>query len=314
MKTIPLGTSPLSASRLAYGCWRLAGTNNPAEVTEAHRAAGTNALLAALDAGYTLFDTADIYGRGEAERILGNTLKEVPGMRDRILIATKCGVCPVNTPVPGAPHRWDFSHQHIIDSCEGSLKRLGIGTIDLYLLHRPDFLAHPDEVAAAFALLKGSGKVRYFGISNFRPTLLTAIQKACPMPLIAHQVEISLAKLDALTDGTLDQCLADRISPMAWSPLAGGQLGDGAKRLLPLQQAYRPELFLPELDSIAQARGANRVTVALAWLLKHPAKIIPVVGSINPDRIRDAVNAANLELSREEWYRLYKAATGAPLP
>jgi predicted oxidoreductase len=314
METISLGVSSLKGSRLAYGCWRLAGAANPADVTAEHRAAGRRALLAALEAGYTLFDTADIYGRGEAERILGAALKEVSGMRERIVIATKCGVRPADFPVAGAPHRWDFSRDYIIESCEGSLKRLGLETVDIFMLHRPDYLADPDEVASAFAELKRSGKAQFFGISNFRSSLVSAVQAACPMPLIVHQVEISIAKPDAFTDGTLDQCLERKMTPMAWSPLAGGLIGAGAKRLLPLQQAYRPDQFLPALDTIARARGVDRTVVAFAWLLKHPSRIIPVVGSNNPERIREAVKATQLDLTREEWYELLKAGRGAPLP
>jgi predicted oxidoreductase len=314
MQTISLGVSLLTSSRLAYGCWRVAGTWNPAEVTPAGRAVGRRAIIAAYEAGYTLFDNADIYCRGEAERILGETLREVSGMRDRVVIVTKGGIRPAGDPQPDSPPRYDFSASHLINACEQSLQRLGLEMIDLYLLHRPDLLANPEEVAQAFSGLKAAGKVRYFGVSNFRPLLLTALQAACPMPLVVHQVEISLAKLDAFTDGTLDQCLIERITPMAWSPLAGGLIGDGASRLLPSQKTYRPECFLPELDAVARARGVSRTEAALAWLLKHPAQIQPVIGSTNPDRIRQAAKAADLELTREEWYRLLIAARGEPLP
>ena len=314
MQTISLGVSLLTSSRLAYGCWRVAGTWDPAEVTPASRAAGRRAVIAAYEAGYTLFDNADIYCRGEAERILGETLKEVSGMRQQVVIATKGGIRPAGDPQPDSPGRYDFSAPYIIHACEQSLKRLGIETIDLYLLHRPDFLADPEEVAQAYSQLKAAGKVRYFGVSNFRPTLVTALQAACPMPLVVHQVEISLARLEVFGDGTLDQCLIERITPMAWSPLAAGLLGGGATRLLPAQKAYRPERFLPVVDAVAQARGVSRIAVALAWLLKHPAKILPIVGSTNPERIREAANAAELELTREEWYRLLIAARGEPVP
>ena len=226
---------------MAYGCWRVAGTWNPAEVTDASRAAGRRAIIAAYEAGYTLFDNADIYCHGESERILGEVLKQVSGMRDRVVVLTKGGIRPAGDPQPDSPGRYDFSASHLINACEQSLQRLGIETIDIYMLHRPDLLAEPEEVAQAFTQLKAAGKVRCFGVSNFRPTLVTALQAACPMPLVAHQVEISLAKLDAFTDGTLDQCLIERITPMAWSPLAGGLIGDGANRLLPSQEGYRPE-------------------------------------------------------------------------
>ena len=134
------------------------------------------------------------------------------------------------------------------------------------------------------------------------------------MPLVVHQVEISLAKMDALTDGTLDQCLIEKITPMAWSPLAAGLIGVGAHDLLPSQKGYRTEPFLPAIDAVAKERGASRIAVALAWLMKHPAGIQPIIGSINPDRIRQAIKADELDLSREEWYRLLLAARGEPLP
>src|SRR5262249_27986275 len=255
-----------------------------------------------------------IYCRGEAECILGEALREASGMRERVLIATKCGIRPAGDPTPTDPARYDFSGQHIIESCEESLKRLGIETIDLLMLHRPDYLAHPQDIAQAFSKLKAAGKVRYFGVSNFRPTLVTALQVACPMPLIVHQVEISLAHLDAFTDGTLDQCLIENVTPMAWSPLASGLIGQGAKLMLPSQKTYRVEKIQTALDEVAKERGVSRTVVALAWLLVHPSNILPIVGSLQPERIREATKSADLNLSREEWYRLLLAARGEPLP
>lgn len=314
METIPLGVSSLKSSRLAYGCWRVAGTWNPAEVTPECRAAGVKAIISAYESGYTLFDNADIYCRGEAEKILGQALKEVPGMREKAVVVTKGGIRPAGDPQLGAPGRYDFSGSYLVSACEASLRRLGIETIDVYLLHRPDWLANPEEIAAAFSQLRADGKVRYFGVSNFRPTLVTALQAVCPMPLIVHQVEISLAKLDAFTDGTLDQCLIEGITPMAWSPLAAGLLADGATRLLPSQESYRTEKLLTTVDEIARERGCSRIAVALAWLLLHPAKIQPVIGTARPERIREAARAVELELSREEWYRLLIAARGEQMP
>lgn len=314
MQTIPIGVSPLNGSRLAYGCWRVAGTWNPSEVSAESRLAGKKSIQAAYDAGYTVFDNADIYCRGEAERILGEALRDTPGMRDRVIIVTKGGIRPGGDPSPNVPGRYDFSEQYLVGACEQSLSRLGIETIDVYLLHRPDYLADPEEVARAFSKLRMAGKVRYFGISNFRPTLVTALQAACPMPLIAHQMEISLAKLDAFTDGTLDQCLIEHITPQAWSPLAGGLLGQGAHALLAGQKGYRPEGITAVTDEIAADHGVTRSTIALAWLLMHPAKIQPVIGTNLPERIRDAAKACDVKLSREEWYRLLIAARGEPMP
>src|SRR5205814_805298 len=184
----------------------------------------------------------------------------------------------------------------------------------LYQLHRPDYLMDPEEIASAFARLKQSGKVREFGVSNFRPSQLTALQKACPMRLVANQVEISLANLSTFEDGTLDQCLAGKICPMAWSPLAAGQLGDGAKRVLPSQENYRIKPVVMALDTMAKAHGVSRTTIALAWLLTHPAGIVPIVGSTRPAGIRDATKALEVKLSREEWYRLLGAAREQRLP
>jgi predicted oxidoreductase len=314
MQTIQLGTSSLQSSRIAYGCWRVAGTWDPAQVTEESRAAGKRAIIAAYEAGYTLFDNADIYCRGEAELILGDVLREIPGMRSRVLIATKGGIRPAGEPTPDAPARYDFCAEHLLAACDASLKRMKLDTIDLYMLHRPDLLCDPQEVGKAFSQMQRLGKVRFFGVSNFRPSLLTALQKACPMPLVVHQVEISLAKFDALTDGTLDQCLSERVTPMAWSPLAAGLIGGGASRMLPSQQAYRPEKFLPVLEQVARGRGVSRTVAALAWLLRHPSGIVPVVGTTDPVRIREAAAAADCELTREEWYRLLLAARGEPLP
>jgi predicted oxidoreductase len=309
MKTIPVGKSNLTSSRLAYGCWRIAGQGRPEDL-----AAGRQAVLAAYEAGYTLFDHADIYGEGQCEEVFGDVLRQTPGLRKRLLVATKCGIRFAGDPTTDAPFRYDFSAKHIVRSCEGSLRRLGLETIDLYQLHRPDYLMNPEEVAAALTRLKDSGKVREFGVSNFRPSQVATLQRACPMPLLVNQVEISLARLECFEDGTLDQCLAEQITPLAWSPLAGGKLGDGGRDLLPWQETYKTESLLPVLDMIAQDHGTSRMAVALAWLLKHPARIIPIVGSTKTDRIRQAVAASELDLTREEWYRLLETARGERLP
>jgi predicted oxidoreductase len=238
----------------------------------------------------------------------------VAGLRGQVLLSTKCGIRKQGDPKPDAPYRYDFSRDYILRSCEGSLRRLEVETIDVYQLHRPDYLMDPDEVAGAFSELRQSGKVREFGVSNFRPCQLTALQRACPMRLIVNQVEISLANLVCLENGTLDQCLAEQITPMAWSPLAGGKLAGGARRLLPSQEGYQTEAMVKALDLLARDRGVSRAEVALAWLLRHPARIIPIVGSTQPDSIRAAARADALELTREEWYRLLAAARPERLP
>jgi predicted oxidoreductase len=314
MKTQPLGKSELVSSRLAYGCMRIAGTWKPQEVTPERAAAGRRAVLAAYEAGYTLFDHADIYCRGMCETIFGQALKEHPGIRDRIVVATKCGIRFPGDPNPESPHRYDLSAEHILRSCDGSLQRLGVERIDLYQLHRPDLLMDPQEVAGAFERLKGQEKVREFGVSNFSPSFVSALQKACPFPLIVNQVEIHLGQLDSLYDGTLDQCLAETMTPLAWSPLGGGYLaaGGSVEWRNPRRKVLRG--LLAVMDEIAARLQISRTVLALAWLLRHPSRIIPIVGTTDPARIRESAKADDVDLSREDWYRLLVAARGEKLP
>lgn len=314
MKTITLGKSSLVASRLAYGCWRLAGTWEPTQVTPERVERGHVAVATACEAGFTLFDHADIYCDGIAEQIFGEVLKASTGLREQILIATKCGIRKAGDPDARAPHRYDFSAEHIIRSCEGSLERLGVETIDLYQLHRPDVLADPAEVAEAFAKLKAAGKVREFGVSNFTPSQITALQRACPMPLVVNQVEISLFHIEPFADGTLDQCLAEQITPLAWSPFAGGRLATSVGVNMRDPDHARKLKVHDALEALARERGVSRSLLALAWLLRHPSGIVPIVGTITPERIQEAARADEIELSREEWYRLYEAAYGQRLP
>lgn len=314
MKDFLLGSGSLSSSRLAFGCWRLTGVGSRSNGKTDDEAKGTQAVLAACEAGYTLFDHADIYGDGVAEEVFGRILRRHPGLREKILIATKCGIRKQGDPRPDSPFRYDFSAEHIVWSCEQSLKRIGVETIDLYQLHRPDYLMNPEEVARAFTTLKQSGKVREFGVSNFRPSQVSLLQRACPMRLMVNQVEISLACLNRFEDGTIDQCLAERMTPLAWSPLAGGKLGNGARKVLPWQEAYSMDRLIPALDELAHAHGTNRTAVALAWLLRHPSGIVPIVGSTDPAHIREAAKAVDLKLSREEWYHLFAAARRERLP
>jgi predicted oxidoreductase len=272
-------------------------------------AKGRAAVIAAYEAGYTLFDHADIYARGLCEEIFGRVLKEVSGMREDVIIATKCGIRFPGDPAPSSPHRYDFSKEHIVTSCEASLQRLGVESIDIYQLHRPDLLMDPDEVFEAFEQLHTQGKVRYFGVSNFLPSFVSLLQSGLSMPLLVNQVEIHLGRLECFYDGTLDQCLAEQITPLSWSPLGGGWLGDGGKA-----KDEKGSALLAVLDEVAAGYGVPRTVVSLAWLLKHPSGIVPIVGSVNPERIRDAVRADEVELTREEWYRILVAARGEGLP
>ncbi len=309
MRHVQLGQSGLQSTRLIYGCMRIPGTWDPAEIDEPRRKEAFAALEAAVEAGYNHFDHADIYAHGECERIFGEFLKANAGLRERIIITTKVGIRWAGEPDADAPHRFDFSAAHIEWSCEESLKRLGIGTIDVYLLHRPDLLSDPDEVAAAFDRLKQRGKVRHFGVSNFTPSQTSLLQSRLREPLICNQIEAHPLRLSPFEDGTLDHLHEHGITPTSWSPVAGGRLGDP-----PSPNSDAPARLLNALDAEAQRYGVSRTSIVLAWLLHHPSGILPIVGSRNPDRIRDAIAADEVKLSREAWYRIYLAARGQALP
>lgn len=293
MKERVLGASGVKVSRLVYGCMRL---------VDGDRSHGKRAVQAAIDAGFTIFDHADIYGGGECERLFGEVLAGSPGLREQLFLVSKCGIRFAGDRNADAPKRYDFSRKHILASVEGSLRRLDTDRLDLLLLHRPDLLGDPGEIAAAFAELKASGKVRWFGVSNFRPSQLSLLASAVDEPLIVNQVEISLARLDAFDDGTLDQCTELGIVPQAWSPLRGA--------VLPSADAEADARVRRELDRQSEHYGVADWVVALAWLLKHPAGIAPVIGSTNAERIRLAPASLGVDYTREDWYRLLEARNG----
>ena len=314
MKTITLGQTGMECSRLAYGCWRVTGVINHPPIDDEHTKKGKEAIAAAYEAGYTLFDLADIYSDGLVEEVFGHALKDIPDMRENILITTKCGILKKGNPENEAPYRYDLSRKHILRSCETSLKRMGIDCIDLYQLHRPDYLMEPEEIASAFEELKQAGKVREFGVSNFTVDQLNHLQAACPMKLVCNQVEISLLHHDALNNGSLDHYQRNNITPLAWSPLAQGKLGSTYPISLRNPNHSHEQALRDALQIVARLEECSRTAVALAWLIRHPAGIVPIIGSTNPEHIRDATKAADLRLSREGWYRLMEAAAGKQLP
>jgi predicted oxidoreductase len=264
-------------------------------------------IAAALDAGIRLFDHADIYGgSGKAEEAFGNALAGAPRMRDGMIIATKCGI------VPGVPY--DSSAAHIARAAEDSLRRLRIEAIDLYQIHRPDLLAHPEEVAAALAKLRAQGKIRWVGVSNHSPFQLEALQRSCLFPIITHQPELSAWHLEPFRNGLIDQCMRLRMTPLAWSPLAGGRLGLSAAEARASPDGSRLAALIERLDLLAARENAPRSAVALAFLLAHPAGIIPIIGTQRPERIRDAAEAFRVRLARADWYGIVEASQGAPLP
>lgn len=301
MNHLNLGSSELKSSRLIYGCMRIAGDRSIAD-----RAKGKRAVNAAIDAGYTHFDHADIYGKGSCEELFSEVLTETPGLRERLLITSKCGIRWAGDPAPTAPHRYDFSRDWIIKSVEGSLRRLKTDYLDLFLLHRPDYLMAPDEVASTLSELLENGKVLNLGVSNFTPSQFNLLQSFLDTPLLVNQVEINIHNIDALINGTLDQCIEQNISPLAWCPIGGvaytawGNTFDEATELR----------IKKELDRQAASYGVENWVVMLSWLLLHPAKIFPIIGSTTAERIQMAKNAIDLPYTREDWYRLLEARNG----
>ncbi len=295
---------------------RIAGGWDKAKVDAAAIEKGIRSLEAAVDAGYNFIDHADIYGDTMSEAIHGLALDRHPDWREKLIVATKCGIRFEDEP-PGTPHRYDFSAEHIRWSVDESLKRLKLERIDLYQLHRPDWLADPEEIASAMIDIHRAGKVRYFGVSNFRPSLVAAVQSALPFPLVSNQVEIHLLRLDCFEDGTVDQCLEKKMTPLAWSPLAGGRLSAALDDKAPLPQNEHDIAAVarlrPLLRDIAHGYGTSPLAILLAWLMRHPSRIIPILGSVRPEAIKAGTAADAITLDRDNWYRILLAARGKKL-
>ncbi|TRX58068.1 aldo/keto reductase family oxidoreductase [Thalassomonas sp. M1454] len=305
MKTTQIGHISLPSSRLVYGCMRINGDNSADAFKQ-----GKNAIRAAIDAGYNHFDHADIYGGGVCESIFGEVIKESPELREQLIVTSKAGIRFANTPNEGDVGRYDFSKQYIIGQVEGSLQRLNVDALDLFLLHRPDYLFDPQEVAETFEQLKRQGKVKHFGVSNFSPSQLNLLQSFTSEKLAVNQVEINIHNIDAFSNGTLDQCLQNNITPMAWCPIAT-VVYEAWGNTFSQQDVER---IHQEFDRQAQIYGVEKWLIAFAWLLKHPAKICPIVGTTNPERIKAATSALEINYSREDWYRLLQARNGQPVP
>jgi predicted oxidoreductase len=256
-----------------------------------------------LDVGVTTLDTAAIYGGGRSETLLGDALATRPGLRDRLEIVTKCGIGTFGTSFP----HYDAGRPAILASVDESLRRLRTDRVDVLLIHRPSPLLDADEAADAFEHLRDAGKVLHFGVSNFTPSQFELLASRLDFPLVTNEIQFSPLHLDAYHDGTLDQCQRLRVSPMAWAPLGGGRLfrGDSDQIL-----RVRDELAAAgaELD------GASVDQVALAWVIRHPSNIVPILGTGKIERVQAAAEAAQLNLTREQWLRVWVASTGHPLP
>ena len=304
MYKIELGKSGLQVPTVAVGCMRISDKSEK-EVSAF--------IDTALGYGANFFDHADIYGGGRSESVFGKAISS--SMRENLIIQTKCGI------VPGK--MFDFSYEHIVESVNGSLERLGTDYIDVLLLHRPDALMEPEEVARAFDELKSSGKVRYFGVSNQNPYQMQLLQACLDMPLCANQLQFGIMHAPMIQsginvnmynesavnrgDGVLDFCRLNKITVQPWSPMQYGFF-EGCF----IDNEKFTELN-EKMDEISQKYGISKTTLAFAWILRHPAKMQPVTGTTNLVRLEDYLKAAEVRLTREEWYEIYKAA-GNVLP
>ena len=288
-------------SRLALGLWRLAAWDmTTADIVRL--------IEDCLELGITTFDHADIYGSYTCERIFGAALKEAPRLRDNMQLVTKCGIKLISENRPDhAVKHYDTSAAHIVASAENSLRALNTDRIELLLIHRPDPFMDPDQVAEAFSELSASGKVLHFGVSNFTPSQFELLASRVGVPLVTNQIEFSVMHVEPLFDGTIDTCQRHRVAPMAWSPLGGGKLFRGED-----ERAARLRSVLTE---IGQSHGGKPIDqVALAWLLRHPAGTVPVLGTGKLERVRSAVEAEAIELSREQWFTILAASRGEDVP
>lgn len=301
MRLIPLGKSGLKVPAVAVGCMRI--TDISAKEAEAF-------LAAALEQGCNFFDHADIYGGGECEKVFADAIHMSPAVRESIVLQSKCGI------VPGV--MYDFSKEHILSSVDGILSRLKTDYLDVLALHRPDALMEPEEVAEAFDLLHGAGKVRFFGVSNHNPSQMQLLQKYVKQPLVTDQLQFSLPNASMISSGmevnmstdgaqnrdggVLDYCRQNEITIQTWSPFQYGFF----------EGVFLGSEKFPELNRVitelAQKYQVSGTTIAAAWILRHPAKMQLVAGTTKTARLKEICRAADLTLTREEWYRLYLAA------
>lgn len=291
----PLGKSGLTVSALAWGNWRLCGDDVDAVVKLLH---------AALDAGIDLIDTADIYGPdndepfGASEALLGRAFATDPSLRDKFVIATKGGISM------GVPY--DSSSEYLTVAIDASLQRLGTDRVELWQIHRPDILTHPSEIAKTIETAHKAGKIRSFGVSNFTVAQIATLQQYLELPIVSTQPELSPLKLAPIENGELDQAIAMDMAVMAWSPLGGGRIANPTDE--------RAQAAAAALDEVAQEFAVSRTAAAYSWIMAHPARPIPIVGSQKADRIAEAADALKVRWDRARWYGVLVAAKGEALP
>jgi predicted oxidoreductase len=321
-----IANTDLLVSRICAGTMGLGGGWEKATpVTPDLECQASVFLDKALELDINFFDLANIYAQGRAEEVFGRAVAARPGLREKIVLQSKCGIRWADDP-PGTPQRFDFSYDNILASVDASLRRMHTDYLDILLLHRPDVLWEGEEIARAFALLKASGKVRYFGVSNQNRFQMEYLQSFLPDPLVANQLQMSLLhngfaevgisfNQNSPTypdgwEGVLEYCRLKGVGLQAWSPLDRGALTGGDLSKAPDNVRQAAAL----VKQYADARAVPAEAVALAWLLKHPAGILPVVGTSRPDRLAACARSVEVDLTREEWYSLFAAARGHEMP
>lgn len=291
----PLYEGGPQVSGIGWGMWRFSGDDV---------AAAEARVVAALDAGVTLFDTADIYGPdnnepfGAAEALLGRVFQRNRGLAQRMVIATKGGI------VIGTPY--DSSRTYLTSAIDASLTRMGVEHVALWQIHRPDILTHPSEIAEALTAAHKAGKIGAIGVSNFTAFQVEALAAYLDLPVVSHQIELSPLEITPFTNGLTDQALARRMTVMAWSPLGGGRLGD--------PKDERGAAVAKALDAKAVEAGVSRAAAAYSWIMAHPSRPIPLVGTQSLARIAEIPDAYKPKWTRADWYAVLVAAMGAPLP
>lgn len=294
-------TEDLSFSRIIHGLWRLSDWKQSKEDT-------LSLIQHNIENGITTFDHADIYGSYTCETLFGEALSLQPSLREKMEIVTKCGiVLPSDNRPEHKTHHYNTSKKHILTSVEHSLQQLKTDYIDLLLIHRPDPFMNGEEVAEAFTQLKEEGKVRHFGVSNFKDHQWNMLQSYLPFPLITNQIELSAYHLENFEDGTLNLCQEKRVAPMAWSPLAGGAIFKGED-----EKAVRLQHTLKKVQEETGAKGIDQVLYA--WLLNHPANIMPIVGSGKKERIQHAIDSLSIQLDHDQWFEILQTSMGHDVP
>lgn len=326
MEQVKLANTDLTVSRLIAGCMGLGGGWDPATVLSAADEKQAREFVdTAFELGINFFDHANIYARGRAEEVFGRLFEQTPSLRERMVLQSKVGIRRADEPV-GTPQRFDFSYEHIIEATEAILRRLNTSHLDILLLHRPDPLMEGEEVARAFDRLKQDGKVRYFGVSNQNMHTMAYLQHFLPDPLVANQLEMNLLhsgfaeatissnqSSPAYPDGwegVVEYARMHGVGLQAWRPLARGLLTGGD---LSGQEASVVKTAALVAD-LARSHAVSGEAIVLAWLMRHPAGIQPVLGTSRPGRLRACAESTTVTLSREEWYRLFETARGAAMP